>query len=456
MKFYIQTLGLQKFRMFEHQEFSFGSGFNLLIGKNGSGKTSVLRAIRIAMSSLAATFQEEFKELRPLGLRLDTEKDSKRDYHGAPTSIKTAPTTISSSFIITDEKTEVSNQIDWVGRLNDKKSSATGKDLNDYVRRCLENKEVLPLTLFFSTGRLWNQANKVKFKSYDHRAYRGYLRALDDNIEIKNVMEWVSDLYTNGSQYPDHLVAIKTAMGICFPEWQNLGWNKEFSTVPGGELCGYENGDRLLLYSWLSDGQQNVVNIILETLYRCCKLNPTLFSNLNSTPEDRPSDDIFSLTPGILLIDELDMHLHPEWQQVIVERLKRAFPNIQLIATTHSPSIIQSCEAHEIIDLSNLESGNTQLARISPKLLSSSYVIKEWQGASHRSTTYQNDELAFMNFYELTDKARELQDSNKLEKYAAQVRIHLDSVSDPALSADMKLVLRGIPQLNRLVYADDQ
>jgi hypothetical protein len=56
-------------------------------------------------------------------------------------------------------------------------------------------------------------------------------------------------------------------------------------------------------------------------------------------------------TPGVVLIDEIDMHLHPNWQKRIVGDLKRIFPKVQFIATTHSPFVVQSLEADELINL---------------------------------------------------------------------------------------------------------
>ncbi len=56
-------------------------------------------------------------------------------------------------------------------------------------------------------------------------------------------------------------------------------------------------------------------------------------------------------TKGVVLIDEIDMHLHPKWQRTVIQSLKETFPNIQFIITTHSPFIVQSLSADEIINL---------------------------------------------------------------------------------------------------------
>jgi predicted ATP-binding protein involved in virulence len=62
-------------------------------------------------------------------------------------------------------------------------------------------------------------------------------------------------------------------------------------------------------------------------------------------------------TPGIVLIDEVDLHLHPRWQRRVVDDLRRVFPNIQFIVSTHSPFIIQSLEPGQLVDLNAGETG---------------------------------------------------------------------------------------------------
>jgi predicted ATP-binding protein involved in virulence len=53
-------------------------------------------------------------------------------------------------------------------------------------------------------------------------------------------------------------------------------------------------------------------------------------------------------TPGIVLIDEVDMHLHPEWQQVVLQALMEAFPRMQFVVTTHSPQVLTTVKSENI------------------------------------------------------------------------------------------------------------
>ena len=64
-------------------------------------------------------------------------------------------------------------------------------------------------------------------------------------------------------------------------------------------------------------------------------------------PEDAPLPRLLQQTPGVVLIDELDVHLHSKWQRHVIEDLRRTFPKIQFIGTTHSLFLIQSLRSGE-------------------------------------------------------------------------------------------------------------
>ncbi|MDT4875063.1 AAA domain, putative AbiEii toxin, Type IV TA system [compost metagenome] len=82
-----------------------------------------------------------------------------------------------------------------------------------------------------------------------------------------------------------------------------------------------------------------MLNLVAEIAFRCVVLN--------GFKRERAVID----TEGVVLIDELDMHLHPTWQKHVVQNLKEAFPKLQFIVTTHSPFIVQSISANELINL---------------------------------------------------------------------------------------------------------
>ena len=95
----------------------------------------------------------------------------------------------------------------------------------------------------------------------------------------------------------------------------------------------------LSLIHILSDGYRNVIKIVTDIATKMCILNPYL------------QGDTLKKTPGVVVIDELDLSLHPTWQRRIVRILKELFPKVQFICATHSPFIVQSLEDGELIVL---------------------------------------------------------------------------------------------------------
>jgi predicted ATP-binding protein involved in virulence len=88
--------------------------------------------------------------------------------------------------------------------------------------------------------------------------------------------------------------------------------------------------------SALSDGVRNMIALIADIAQRCARLNPHL------------REAAAQQTPGVLLIDEVDMHLHPGWQQQVVDLLRKAFPALQMIVSTHSPHVLSTVDKESI------------------------------------------------------------------------------------------------------------
>jgi len=98
-------------------------------------------------------------------------------------------------------------------------------------------------------------------------------------------------------------------------------------------------GDQL--FSNLSDGQRIMLTLIGDLVRRIVMLNPHL------------GEQALLETPGVVLIDELDLHLHPKWQRRVIHDLKKTFPRVQFVATTHSPQLIGEAGPEEIRILEN-------------------------------------------------------------------------------------------------------
>ena len=86
----------------------------------------------------------------------------------------------------------------------------------------------------------------------------------------------------------------------------------------------------------LSDGFRSIISMVADLAYRMARLNPQL------------REDAVTKTPGLVLIDEVEMHLHPLWQQTVLLDLQKTFPMVQFVVTTHSAQVLSSVPAESI------------------------------------------------------------------------------------------------------------
>ena len=167
-------------------------------------------------------------------------------------------------------------------------------------------------------------------------ALDAYRYCLDTKSDQKAFEKWFMNL--SWDEYKKHiqipaLNALKSAVCCCIP-----GASEFYYDPQQGPMIKLAH-EGLLPFDYLSDGFRNMVAMVSDIIHRASKLNPH-FGN-----------DVASRITGVVLIDEIDLHLHPKWQRRVIEDISRIFPNLQFIMTTHSPFIIQSLKPGQLIDL---------------------------------------------------------------------------------------------------------
>lgn len=358
----IQSLELHNFRLFEQEVFNFPAPFTVLIGENGRGKSAVLHGLRVAASAWLLGFRETEK------LHIEQE-----DVRRVDLDMRFAP-----QFPVVVRATgEVEGQpVEWSGRKKDFKGGmgrtawVEAKSLVTLAQQYEDATNVqlteisLPVLLYLSTARLWVGAKKaVELKTKGSKIQDGYAQALTPEHKRRGTpgraiaLGWIKKAYfqvladnakffgssapppsSAYSYYKDLLDAVWQAIEICVPEWTNLRWGLEDDDLTGLYHRPDSTPEWVPLY-YLSDGLRTMAGTVAEIAYRCVTLNGHLGA------------EAVRASKGLVLIDELDMHLHPNWQRHVVADLKKAFPNLQFVVTTHSPFIVQSLEASELINL---------------------------------------------------------------------------------------------------------
>lgn len=339
----LKKLEISNFKMFENLKLNFEPGFNLLLGDNGVGKTTVLDAASVAIGGFFVGMEDV--PTRNI-LKQDVGYQIIRDSNGTPNkSYNIAPT-------------EIGSILNYDGK--DYNWTRTRKDATARSRTTIAPKKILsvsqklvnsiedrlfPLISYQGASRHWVSARsdaheKKRKQLHDRRC--GYLGCLNTTSNLMSVYSWCEQMEWGSfrtkkisENYKIFGEMISKFMGI-----MNDGIVSEVFYHPYfGKLIYVENSE-LKEIEDLSAGYQSILNLIIDLAYRMAILNP-------DAGEEIPK------AGGVVLIDEIDSNLHPKWQWRIVEALTETFPNIQFIAATHSPIIVSSCKNANIISISN-------------------------------------------------------------------------------------------------------
>jgi predicted ATP-binding protein involved in virulence len=336
----INKLHIKNFRGYADLKVDFQPHFNLIIGDNGSGKTALLQALTVAMSSYFLGIRNVYaKGINKNDVRIATYEFSE-EYQ--------FPVEVSACGII--------NGVDlcWTRALNGLGNSRTttkdAKEVQDYasdLQNIITSGENvnLPLLAYYATGRLFDEAKDMESKSKVEEPkvqiasrFRAYDKCLESKSTYKQFHKWYKAKELSRIQKRTEDIAltlVQEAVINNIPNCKNFYF--EFDPdKPQGLKVELTDG-RILPFTYLSDGTRNFFALISDIAYKAVTLNPHL------------RERALVETEGIVLIDELDLHLHPEWQRRIVEALKKTFPKIQFICTTHSPFIIQETEEDELL-----------------------------------------------------------------------------------------------------------
>lgn len=201
------------------------------------------------------------------------------------------------------------------------------------------------MVLYLSSARLWNENRSGEMKKVPART-DAYQRCLDKKrssqaaFDYMNLLANLASEENEGKPFPAYEVimdAVKYSVQEELKEGEQVIYSSRI-----GEIAVKQKDGTIIRFSSLSDGYRNVIKIVTDIATKMCILNPYL------------GKDILKKTPGVVIIDELDLSLHPTWQKRIVRILKELFPKIQFICATHSPFIIQSLEQGELIALDDV------------------------------------------------------------------------------------------------------
>lgn len=209
---------------------------------------------------------------------------------------------------------------------------------------------------------------------------------MSDEASVKLMLEWCSRMeqiaWQNGTPVREY-EAVKQAVAKAMTQLENEPI-RIFYDKRSEELM-YQKEGVVVPISVLSAGYQSLIWMIFDIAYRMATLNPFLAENI-------------SQAPGLVLIDELDVHLHPRWQWQVIDVLRHVFPNVQFIATTHSPIIIASAKNVWCIDIEQMDQPKTSMSGYGLEI---DYILKKIQNATDLPDSVED---LLKSFYQCIDK----------------------------------------------------
>ncbi|MCB0053187.1 MAG: AAA family ATPase [Caldilinea sp.] len=312
-------------RVFEQAAFEFLPGMNLLVGVNGAGKSTVLDVLCKLLSRTLPKFTAARIKSIPF-----TADDIRVNRDALTTRLTFAACGIDLDYLVhrprADFRVDSKRQGEVRGQTYDvpTREELTPPNLPKHLSR----QPAQPLALYFSTRRsLASDAGPSKASTAPGQA-AAFADALSSReLRVRELAEWwlaqaALAREKGGSPFGRNLDVLTETVVRFLDGCTNLRAVAE----PSPTLL-IDKSDGPLEVRQLSDGERSMIALVLDLAKRLAQANPKL-------------DDPIRDGQAVVLIDELDLHLHPGWQRTIVQKLTSTFPNCQFIATTHSPQII--------------------------------------------------------------------------------------------------------------------
>lgn len=325
----LTSIELENFRCFEKEKIDLHPQLNVFVGLNASGKTALLEGIAIGIGQFLVgvnIHRSMNHQIQPTDVRQVAANG--RDFDRLPVKICTTG--------YFEPKSTVEQ---WVVKYGEALSAAEQATIHSlfsssYSEVVHGTRLELPVLYYFSTQRLWggddSDANKVQDLLGNIKRLGAYVDALTKKSntlyfekELEQMQLVVSQGKEFGFEYDSSRLDLIRSLAAKVIEGSKIF----YYDYEKQSLAVIFNDGRRLTIDELSDGQKSLLLISTGIAFQCATLNPHMGLDAYKSG-------------GVVLIDEVELHLHPDWQREILPILTREFPNIQFICTTHSPQVL--------------------------------------------------------------------------------------------------------------------
>ena len=430
---HIQKVIIKNFRCFEHLEVNLDPDINIFVGNNGSGTSALLDGIAAAMYPYVVQIQQiagkKYREASPV-LQRDLPAQKKDNERGNQAEFTVSATGFPDWTIVykkppadnDDERIKVSVSSSSI-------SQEGTKQLYSAMRYRIDRYGIdeFSVLAYYKGNRHLNDIAYVKNVSHQSlNRFTSLNHALDATSSFTDMANWffvrefqeLREAKEKGNinlELPD-LKRVRNAISSIIAPNTHVYFSQIVSAKLMVEWTMETGEKRELLLSQLSAGYRNMLALVMDFARRLAQANPHMENPLAAE--------------AILMIDELDLHLHPTWQQKIIPDLKKVFPNTQIIATTHSPEVVTTVKQNQV---KILEDYQIKECPSPTKGMKSSDIVRYVLGLSDlRPDTEESRTLT--RLFEAIDKGQ-LEEAKRLKKELQ----HWESFDPDMTRADMQI-----------------
>ena len=334
----IDKLKLSNFRCYEELEIDFEPKLTVIVGENGKGKTAIFDALAIALEPYLRCFNVAGRHISAKDVR--RVPVYKEDGKHIATMRSQYPVEITLNGQVHGEHITCIKSVADAG-LAEKVDENLLERSKKLCMASLEDKStILPAFAYYGTARMWADSSLMDASKEElEQRTIGYKECLEPSSSYNTFGRWFKHISQHAkSSYVDASAllvkkAVQQAIDACLEStgFHDLYYNFDLDCF----VINHPDVGEMIVDD-LSDGFRSILSMVADLAYRMVRLNPQL------------GEQAVVQTPGVVLIDEIDMHLHPLWQQTVLLDMQRAFPKVQFIVTTHSPQVLSSVPAESV------------------------------------------------------------------------------------------------------------
>jgi predicted ATP-binding protein involved in virulence len=386
----IDRLEITNFKKFSDYTIDLHPQFTLLVGDNGTGKTTILDALAIAagvwlVQAPDSTLSNSGRNILPAEIRLEAVNTGDRRTR----LVECKPVQISTIGQIGE------STVQWLRQINPKgsrTSNAGSREVLEIITNLFKSDRSgeniwFPVIAYYGAGRAWLPSNKRDGKakqSSPSRRWDAFYDCFEERIRIADIQNWfqkeaIASVNQQGQMRSGYKV-VEFAILRCIPDADAIWFDPDRLEI----FVSIDHNPQP--FSNLSAGQKMMVALIADIAIKVVNQNAAFLTEELSIDNQVPPL-LLQQTPGLVLIDEIDVHLHPKWQRQVVNDLRTTFPSIQFVCTSHSPLIIGEVEASciRILEGDEETSNNSATIPLESYGLDANRVLDELMGSSDRN-----------------------------------------------------------------------